>query len=137
MDIVKKFRVAAPQSEVWEFITSAEKVAACLPGCEEVQVEGPGQYKGVMTIKVGPIKTSVNANVTEVEQRAPTYASYAIKGEEGGRVTVGWNPSVADLLRLDQPGIVKAISAEAKAAAESGKGAGALRARASHAQWQL
>lgn len=87
MDIEKSFRVAAPQAEVWEFITSAEKVATCLPGCEEVQVQGPGQYKGVMAIKVGPIKTSVKADVTEVEQRAPSFASYAIKGEEGGRAS--------------------------------------------------
>ena len=87
MNIEKIFRVAAPQSEVWQFITSAEKVATCIPGCEEVLVEGPGQYKGVMTIKVGPIKTSVKADVTEVEQRAPTFASYAIKGEEGGRAS--------------------------------------------------
>jgi len=60
-----------------------------------------------------------------------------VEVEDGGRVTVGWNPSVADPLQLSQPGIVKALSAEAKAAAESGKGASALRARAAHAQWQL
>ena len=60
-----------------------------------------------------------------------------VEVEEGGKVTVGWNPAVADLLRLDQSGIVKALTAEAKAAAEAGKGAGALRARAAHAQWQL
>ena len=87
MDIEKSFRVAAPQAEVGEFITSAEKVATCLPGCEEVQIQAPGQYKGVMTIKVGPIKTSVKADVIEVEQRAPTFASYSIKGEEGGRAS--------------------------------------------------
>jgi carbon monoxide dehydrogenase subunit G len=87
MEIEKSFRVAAPQADVWEFITSAEKVAACLPGCDEVQVQGPGQYKGVMTIKVGPIKTSVKADVTETEQRAPSFAAYAIKGEEGGRAS--------------------------------------------------
>ena len=60
-----------------------------------------------------------------------------VEVEEGGRVTVGWNPSVADSLRLDQPGIVKALSAEAKAAADAGKGAGVLRARAAQTQWQL
>lgn len=87
MEIEKSFRVAAPQPEVWEFITSAEKVATCLPGVDGVEVHGPGQYKGVMTIKVGPIKTSVKADVEEVEQRAPEYASYAIKGEEGGRAS--------------------------------------------------
>ena len=87
MDIEKKFRVAAPQAKVWEFITSAEQVATCIPGVEEVQVVSPGQYKGMMKIKVGPIRTSVNADVNELEQRAPEFASYMIKGEEGGRAS--------------------------------------------------
>ena len=60
-----------------------------------------------------------------------------VEVEEGGRVSVGWNPVVADTLQLDQAGIVKALSAEAKAAAEHGKGAGVLRARAAQNQWQL
>jgi len=87
MDIKKSFRIAAPQSEVWDFITSAEKVATCLPGIEEVHVQGPGQYKGVMKIKVGPIKTSINADVAEIEQRAPEFVSYSMKGEEGRRAS--------------------------------------------------
>ena len=87
MDIEKSFSVAATQADVWEFITSAEKVATCLPGIEEVLVQAPGQYQGVMSIKVGPIKTSIKADVEEVEQRAPEFASYAVKGEEGGRAS--------------------------------------------------
>jgi len=87
MDIEKSFRIAAPQSEVWEFITSAEKVATCLPGVEEVHVQSPGQYTGIMKIKVGPIKTSIKADVAEIEQRAPEFVSYSMKGEEGGRAS--------------------------------------------------
>jgi carbon monoxide dehydrogenase subunit G len=87
MEIEKSFRVAAPQAEVWEFVTSAERVASCMPGVKEVHVHSPGKYKGVMAIKVGPIKTLVNADVVEREQRAPEYAVYEIKGEEGGRAS--------------------------------------------------
>jgi carbon monoxide dehydrogenase subunit G len=87
MDIEKCFRVAAPQSEVWEFITSVEKVAPCMPGVKEVHVQSPGQYTGVINVKVGPIKTSIKADVKEIEQRAPEFISYSIKGEEGGRAS--------------------------------------------------
>lgn len=87
MDIEKEFSVAAPQAEVWEFVTSAEKVATCMPGVESIQVHSPGKYKGVMKVKVGPIKTVVKADVNEVEQRAPDFAAYLIKGEEGGRAS--------------------------------------------------
>jgi len=87
MDIEKSFRIAASQSEVWEFVTSAEKVATCLPGIKEVHVQGPGQYTGVMNIRVGPIKTTIKAAVAEIEQRAPEFISYSMKGEEGGRAS--------------------------------------------------
>jgi carbon monoxide dehydrogenase subunit G len=87
MDIEKEFRVAAAQADVWEFITSAEKIATCIPGVEKVEIRSPGKYTGVMTIKVGPIKTSVKADVDELEQNSPEYASYSIKGEEGGRAS--------------------------------------------------
>lgn len=87
MDIKKNFSVAAPQTEVWDFITSAEKVASCLPGVKEVHVKNPGQYTGVMNIKIGPIKTSIKADVAEIEQRAPEFVSYSMKGEEGGRAS--------------------------------------------------
>jgi carbon monoxide dehydrogenase subunit G len=87
MDVEKNFRVAAPRSEVWEFITSAEKVAPCMPGVQEVHVQNPGQYTGVINIKVGPIKASIKADVNEIEQRTPEFISYSIKGEEGGRAS--------------------------------------------------
>lgn len=87
MDIEKEFSVAAPQAEVWEFVTSAQRVATCMPGVEGIHEHSPGKYKGVMKVKVGPIKTSVKADVDEVEQRAPEYAAYSIKGEEGGRAS--------------------------------------------------
>ena len=87
MEIQKTFRVAAPRAEVWSFVTNAEQVATCIPGIEEVLVEQPGRYKGQMKIKVGPIRTTVRADVIEVEQRAPELAVYSIQGEEGGRAS--------------------------------------------------
>lgn len=87
MDIEKVFTVAAPREKVWDLVTSAEQVATCIPGVEEVQVTEPGKYKGLMTIKVGPIKASVKADVQELERRAPEFAAYGIQGEEGGRAS--------------------------------------------------
>lgn len=87
MDIEKVFQVAAPREKVWDFVTNAEQVATCIPGVEQVQVTEPGKYKGLMTIKVGPIKASVKADVQELERRPPEFASYGIQGEEGGRAS--------------------------------------------------
>jgi hypothetical protein len=87
MDIERTFVVAAPRAEVWEFITSPERVAPCLPGCESVAMVAPGKYKVVVAVKVGPIKATFNVDVDAVEERAPEYAVYQTRGEEGGKAS--------------------------------------------------
>ena len=60
-----------------------------------------------------------------------------IRVQEGGKVTVGWNPIVADACALDQAALVASLSAEVKSAAEAGKGMRSLKARAAHVQWRF
>lgn len=87
MKIEKCFDVAAPHDEVWRFITSPQQVGTCVPGCEEVELIGEDQYKATLKVQVGPIKTSFKVDVEATEQRAPQFAAYVTKGEEGGRAS--------------------------------------------------
>lgn len=84
MQIEKTFNVAAPLDRVWAFITSPEQVGPCMPGCQHVEVTGPGSYRAVISIKMGPIKTTINFQINTVEERPPEYALFSVKGEEGG-----------------------------------------------------
>jgi len=84
MHIEKTFNVAAPVERVWAFITSPEQVGPCMPGCQHVEVTGPGTYRAVISIKVGPIKTTFHFQIETVEERSPEYALFSVKGEEGG-----------------------------------------------------
>ncbi len=87
MEISKTFDVIAPRDRVWRFITSPEKVVPCMPGCEQVEELAPGRYKALLKIKVGPIKTSFSVDVETTDERAPEFASYLIKGQEGGKAS--------------------------------------------------
>lgn len=87
MDIERTFTVAAARERVWQFITSPDEVAPCLPGCQRVEIVGPGKYKALIQVKVGPIKTSFNVDVDTVEERPPEYAAYSTRGEEGGKAS--------------------------------------------------
>lgn len=87
MKIEKCFTVAAPRERVWQFITSPEDIAACLPGCEGVEVAGEGKYKTTVKVQAGPIKTSFKVDVEATEERAPEFAAYVTRGEEGGRAS--------------------------------------------------
>lgn len=84
MQIERSFTVAAPIERVWQFINSPEEVGPCMPGCQKVEVIGPGKYTAVISIKVGPIKTTFNFSIDTVQERAPEFAVFLIRGDEGG-----------------------------------------------------
>lgn len=87
MKIEKTFTVNAPRQTVWEFITSPEQVAPCIPGCEGAEETEAGKYKAVIKTKVGPIKTTFKVDIERTEERVPEFASYETKGEEGSRAS--------------------------------------------------
>jgi carbon monoxide dehydrogenase subunit G len=87
MKIEKRFSVSATPERIWAFITDPKLVGPCIPGCHEVDLLGPGRYRAVITLQVGPIKAKF-AGLAEVsEERPPEYAEYAIKAEEGGNAS--------------------------------------------------
>lgn len=83
MKIEKTFTVKAPAEKVWQFITSPDKVAPCIPGCEGAEQTGEKTYKAAIKVKVGPIKTRFAVDIETLEERPPEFASYLTKGEEG------------------------------------------------------
>ena len=84
MQIARTFAVAAPIERVWQFINTPEQVGPCMPGCQHVEITGPGKYSAVISVKVGPIKTTFNFNIETVEARPPEFAAFSIRGDEGG-----------------------------------------------------
>lgn len=83
MKIEKTFSVNAPINDVWQFITSPDKVAPCIPGCEGAKQTGELTYKAAIKVKVGPIKARFAVEIESLEERPPEFASYSTKGEEG------------------------------------------------------
>jgi len=87
MKIKKHFTIDAPQQKVWDFITTPEKIGPCIPGCENVELVGPGIYRAAIKLQAGPIKTTFHVTVTATEERPPEYAAYTTQGDEGGKAS--------------------------------------------------
>lgn len=102
MKIEKTFNVEAPQQAVWDFITSPEQVAPCIPGCTGAEETEPGKYKAVIKTKVGPIKTTFKVSIETREARPPDFAVYATAGEEGSRASMIKAVSTLSLKQLDE-----------------------------------
>lgn len=88
MKIADSFTVDAAPDAVWLAITDPAVVAACLPGCEAIEMISPTAYKAAIRVEVGPIKTRFQVEVELVEQQAPTFVRCTTRGEEGTRASM-------------------------------------------------
>jgi carbon monoxide dehydrogenase subunit G len=80
----ESFRVPAPRSTVWALLNDPARVAACVPGCEEVVAEGEDRFQARLGVKVGPIATTQRLQLTVTERLAPARLAVAGQGEDRG-----------------------------------------------------
>jgi uncharacterized protein len=121
MKIEKTFTVEAPQETVWQFITSPEKVAPCIPGCEGAEKTGETTYKASIKVKVGPIKTRFVVDIETIEERPPEFASYMTKGEEGTKSSRLKASSTLALVPLEDGGTEVTYTSEINLLGRLGK----------------
>ncbi|MGW4485261.1 SRPBCC family protein [Amycolatopsis sp. NPDC004368] len=55
MLIRNRFEVAQPVDKVWRFFDDVPAVAACLPGAELTEDLGDERYRGLVSIRMGPV----------------------------------------------------------------------------------
>lgn len=69
MDLQNEFTVSSPVDEVWEAMLDLERVTPCLPGAALTEQVGD-EYKGTMSVKLGPVSAKYNGNVrySEVDE---------------------------------------------------------------------
>jgi carbon monoxide dehydrogenase subunit G len=80
--------VGGRREDLWDFLMDIPRVAACIPGVEDVSEIDPDQYRGTLGLRVGPIKIRFEGriNVTERDRenwRAIMEAEGTDKGASG------------------------------------------------------
>lgn len=63
MKLENEFTVNTPIDRVWEAMQDLEEVTPCLPGAQLTEQRGD-EYKGTMTIKMGPVTQTYNGTVS-------------------------------------------------------------------------
>jgi carbon monoxide dehydrogenase subunit G len=72
MDFVEEAVLPVPPARVWPVLVDVARVAACVPGCEQVEeVAAPTRYRAVMKQRVGPFRLEVPLEITVEETREP------------------------------------------------------------------
>ncbi|MDA0821409.1 MAG: SRPBCC domain-containing protein [Proteobacteria bacterium] len=121
MKFENEFTVDAPQQAVWNFITTPAKVGPCIPGCEDVDVVGPGKYRAAIKLQAGPIKTTFHVTVTTTEERPPEFSTYVTQGDEGGRASRLNATSSLSIAALEENRTTVSYSSDIKIAGRLGK----------------
>ena len=134
MRVDKEFTVAAPRHVVWAFIMDPDKVAACIPGCDNVEIVGDGTYRATIRLAAGPIKTSFHLTITTTEERPPEFAAYQTVGEEGGKASRLSAKSSLTLTALDNDTCSVAYSSDITIAGRLGKFAAGVMKKIANAE---
>ena len=68
MLIENSFEVPASIDVTWAYLLDVEKVVPCMPGAEITEVVDEGNWKGKVTIKLGPVSMSFKGKVSISER---------------------------------------------------------------------
>jgi carbon monoxide dehydrogenase subunit G len=64
MRIENSFDVGAPIDRVWSYLLDVEKVVPCMPGAQLTETIDDQNWKGKVTVKLGPVSLSFAGKVT-------------------------------------------------------------------------
>jgi carbon monoxide dehydrogenase subunit G len=72
MEFQMEAALAHPPQRVWLTMMDIPRIAACIPGCEQVEEqERMARYSAVMKQKIGPFRLEVPAEVKVLEHQEP------------------------------------------------------------------
>jgi len=82
MQIKDSFTINAPQEKVWELLFDIPRLSQCVPGIESVEVVDDKTYRGVLVVKVGPIRSQFTGMVTLTEVEPPQRIAGSVEGDD-------------------------------------------------------
>ncbi len=78
MQIQNRFAVPIPPAQAWAFLMNIPQTVTCFPGAELVEKVDEDNYKGRVTVKLGPL-TMVFLGKLAIENRDETTRSATVK----------------------------------------------------------
>ncbi|GJM35726.1 MAG: carbon monoxide dehydrogenase subunit G [Saprospiraceae bacterium] len=71
--IEKTFEVEHPIDQVWAFLSNPEKIATCVPGATLTEKVDDQTYKGLVSMKFGPVAVKYNGEISIKELNQEDY----------------------------------------------------------------
>lgn len=92
MRIDNAFEIPLPPDSAWAILLHVPQTAACFPGASDIEETGPDQYRGRVTVKLGPLVMVFSGNLRLAERddaamRAVVNATWSETRGRGNAVT--------------------------------------------------
>ncbi|MBI2528640.1 MAG: carbon monoxide dehydrogenase subunit G [Candidatus Rokubacteria bacterium] len=75
--------IAAPRERVWAAFLDPVVLAQAMPGCDQLEAIGPGEYRAIMKVGVGAIKGTFEGKVCLTDLDPPTRYRMTVDGKGG------------------------------------------------------
>jgi carbon monoxide dehydrogenase subunit G len=76
--------VAVPIEKVWAYLADVNKVVACAPGFQRLEVLGPEHWKALIAVRIGLIKATFAMDVTRPVLQKPDLMVVKVLGKAPG-----------------------------------------------------
>ena len=82
--VTRSFETTAPVEEAWAFLTTPERVAPCVPGCEAFEERAPDVFDATIAVEVAYTSLTFDARVELADLDPPTSALLRATAEPAG-----------------------------------------------------
>jgi uncharacterized protein len=82
MKIVGSYTLAAPRDRVWPIIFDPAQLMELIPGCDQIESDGPDSYRGAITLRLPAVSGSYRMAIKILDRRAPEFCR--LDGEAAG-----------------------------------------------------
>jgi carbon monoxide dehydrogenase subunit G len=100
MEFGGRYLFAAPRQAVWEALNDADRLAAAIPGCRQLEWTGPDTLELELQINLGVARPTFKADLVLSDIREA--AAYTLSGR--GRGLLGRAEGAAEIVLADVPG---------------------------------
>lgn len=84
--VTNEFEIDAPRQEVWDFFLTPERVASCVPGCEEVEQLSDTEFNATVAVKVAYANLTFDTRIEITDQDPPHSLTAEGEAEPTGRM---------------------------------------------------
>ena len=84
MQLSATYHFPKPPAAVWDALMNPDILAGCIPGCRQLEPDGPGRYRAAVAMRVGPVSGQYTVIVTLSDLDPPH--SYRMTFEGSGNI---------------------------------------------------